>query len=293
MNRTPLFFAALFATTALAADAPQHPAAQPGLNSEKAPRVEAQPQGGQVSDRPTDALPISGSSKEIHAYLTKMTNETIKATDPMARVTDMLAKSDRERIHGQLQKDYPDIEQVVSDFRTAWREKYNDGFDMGRAESEFAFAGSRVLEGEISDQAMLASERLGPDAGPRTGLDKVDQATDKIEDKVTGDKKVATVQLPASREQKLESLSLHVADEGTLLTDWRLNTPDTLTAQRLHDNLKSRLTALLQSKDKWPAEQRDAYRVVSHQILAAISDQPMKPVPSPLDSRQTGLDVED
>lgn len=258
------------------------------------PNMDAQMQGMNSSDaqKSLQAIPISGSSKEIQAYLTKFTNETIKATDPLARCTDMLAKADRERIHPQLQK-YPDLDKTIADFRQAWRDKYHEGFDMGASDSEVAFAGSRVLQGDISDQAILASQQLGPMVEPkRDALEQMDKEAKKVEQKMTGDKRLATVVLPADREQRLEPVTLRLADEGTLVTDWRVNCPDTLTAQKLHDNLNARLSALVQQKDQWPAEPRDAYRIVTHQILASLADQPMPAGTSDMD-RQTGLDVED
>jgi len=276
------------------------------LMSAAALAIDPQPKGGDMqqpgdinitspdAQKSLQSIPVSGASKEIQAYLTKFTNETIKATDPMARCTDMLSKADRERIHSQLQKDYPDLQKTIADFRQAWKDKYHSGFDMGSSDTEVAFAGSRVLEGDVSDQAILASQQLGPSVEPkRDALEQMDKESKKVDQKVTGEKRLATVILPAAKEQQLDAVTLRVVDEGTLLTDWRVNCPDTLTAQKLHDNLSGRLSSLLQHKDQWPAESRDAYRIVSHQILAALTDQPVQSPTPMMDGRRTGLDVED
>ena len=76
----------------------------------------------------------------------------------------------------------------------------------------------------------------------------------------------ATGTIPASH--GLPELNLTFVGEGG---KWRLDIPDSVDAQKLHDTLTTTLTAL-QDTSHWPADKNDAYRAVSHHILAAVMD---------------------
>ena len=258
----------------------------------------------QVNDRLTtvDRAPTSPATKDLRFYMGKATNEAIASSRPITRLVDSMTKSDRERLEPQVQKDYPDLGKTLADFRQAWKDKYTDDFDLSRSMMEVAFADSRFIQGELSDQAIMASQRLGPmpTDEPRTQIqdtgDKVSDMTPKSREaqpQKNDINKSATVLLPAMREQQLTPVTLRFSDEGKILSDWRLNVPATLTAQKLHDNLNARLTAILADKDKWPAESRDAYHIVSHHVMAALADQPYQPMtPKAADQRDSSLDVE-
>ena len=258
----------------------------------------------QIKDRLTavDQAPTSPATKDLRFYMGKATNEAIGSSRPITRLVDSMTKSDRERLEPQVQKDYPDLSKTLADFRQAWKDKYKDDFDLSRSMMEVAFADSRFLQGELSDQAVMASQRLGPmpDDDPRTQIqdtgDRVSDMTPKsgeAQPQKNDIKKSATVLLPAMREQQLTPVTLRFSDEGKILSDWRLNVPETLTAQKLHDNLNARLTAILADKDKWPAESRDGYHIVSHHVMAALADQPYQPMtPKAADVRDSSLDVE-
>jgi hypothetical protein len=68
----------------------------------------------------------------------------------------------------------------------------------------------------------------------------------------------------------LPEVSLSMVKEGS---DWKLNVPDTLTPQRLQDNLSRELTKANQMKDQWPADATQAERALAHHVLLAIMDQ--------------------
>ena len=248
-----------------------------------------------------DQTPTSPAAKDLRFYMGKATNEAIGSSRPITRLVDLMAKSDRERLEPQVQKDYPDLNKTVAEFRQAWKEKYKEDFDLSRSMMEVAFADSRCLQGALSDQAVMASQRLGPTPAdlPRPQFedmgDKVSDTTPKVDTiKPLAAEKSATVLLPAMREQQLTPVTLRFSDEGRLTSDWRLTVPHTLTAQKLGDNLSGHLTAILADKANWPAESRDAYHIVSHHVMAALADQPYQPAGSKAtDQRKGNLDVED
>jgi hypothetical protein len=286
----------LLGTTAMAQDS-----AWPNMENNKNVGAEVnQPKAGAAA---VDRAAISPAAKDLRFYMGKATNEAIGSSRPITRLVDLLVRSDRERIEPQVQKEYPELKKTVADFRQAWKDKYKEDFDLSRSMMEVAFADSRCLQGELSDQAIMASQRLGP-APTEQARGQFEDMRDKTSDiapksaeaikPAANAEKSATVLLPGMREQQLTPVTLRFNDEGTILSDWRLNVPATLTAQKLHDNLQAHLTAILADKANWPAEPRDAYHIVSHHVMASLADQPYRPItPKATDMRERNLDVED
>jgi len=53
---------------------------------------------------------------------------------------------------------------------------------------------------------------------------------------------------------------------------WCIDLPDSVDAQQLQDNLVRHLTMINQDKSSWPADANDAYLLVSHHVMAALTD---------------------
>ena len=80
---------------------------------------------------------------------------------------------------------------------------------------------------------------------------------------------MATVVIPASH--GMPEATLHLSNEGTLADRWKIDVPDTLSAQQLRSNLEQQLSQL-GDKNSWPSDVNDAYRMVTHHVLLAISE---------------------
>lgn len=285
MSRLTVGMSVLLGATALAAE----PAASP-------------PEAVTGQTTALDQTLTSPAAKDLRFYMGKVTNEAITSSHPITRLVDLLDKADRQRIEPTVQKEYVVLDKTLADFRQAWKEKYNEDFDLSRSMMDVAFADARFLQGDISDQAILASQRLGPGSSQDMwktegevgkAMGKADEAVKDKAGQTERDKKLATVLVAGSREERLLPITLRFTDEGALISDWRLDCPDTLTARKLHDNLNARIAAITAGKANWPPEPRDAYRIVSHQVLASLADQPYQPMSDKLDARQGSLDVED
>jgi len=146
-------------------------------------------------------------------------------------MADHFTKADADRVKNG-KPDTKDLDDLADKFTNAWNAKYNDKFTVMSADKVFA-----------ADFLKLATDASG-----------------------TKDMPKATGTIPASH--GLPELMLTFVGEGG---KWRLDIPDTVDAQKLHDNLKTTLTAL-QDTSHWPADKNDAYRAVSHHILAAVMD---------------------
>jgi hypothetical protein len=59
---------------------------------------------------------------------------------------------------------------------------------------------------------------------------------------------------------------------GAAMSDWKVDLPNTVTADRLEKNLSMHLNEVDQMKDQWPADATEGYRMVSHHIFMALYD---------------------
>jgi len=55
---------------------------------------------------------------------------------------------------------------------------------------------------------------------------------------------------------------------------WKFDVPNTLTGQKLYNNLVSNLSYLNQRKNEWPADVNEGYRDVARAVTASLYDIP-------------------
>lgn len=74
--------------------------------------------------------------------------------------------------------------------------------------------------------------------------------------------------LMITAENDLPAVTLSLVKEQD---KWVLDLPATLTADQLRTNLNEHVRKLVDSKDRWPQSETEAYRLVTHHVLAAFS----------------------
>jgi len=77
-----------------------------------------------------------------------------------------------------------------------------------------------------------------------------------------------TMTVPASH--GLPAVTLSMVKQGS---DWKLNVPDTLTPERLQQNLTRELSRCNDMKAQWPQDANQAQKALAHHVLLAIMDQ--------------------
>ena len=55
---------------------------------------------------------------------------------------------------------------------------------------------------------------------------------------------------------------------------WKIDVPDNITGQQIHDNVKTALTHFGENTASWPADQTEAYRAFGHRLLLALTNVP-------------------
>jgi hypothetical protein len=90
--------------------------------------------------------------------------------------------------------------------------------------------------------------------------------------RATASGKMITVMIPPHH--NAAEAHLRLKREGN---DWKIDLPDSMTREQLTANLSRHLGDIQQQKENWPEQESDAYKMVSHQLLVALTDSALKP----------------
>jgi hypothetical protein len=248
------------------------------------------------------AVQAADDAEDIRDLLASAT-EAALTKDGFDDVVERLVDADRNR----LGKAMPKEEQLrtlngrVDHIRKAWRDKYGEDFDINNEEAVFTRQFVGIAQGEIQDPQVVsrnwpvrptqqraqglaadrpvdaadpaAADPARPDdaaqpAGARRGRDGAPEdgaAQQRILEK---GRDVGLVRLADSH--GLPGLTVSLIQENPDM--WRIDMPDSLNAQRLHDNLLKHLTQVGEHSAHWPADKNEAFRQVSHHVLMALLD---------------------
>jgi hypothetical protein len=200
----------------------------------------------------------------IYTMLGQVTNASLTKggfNDLVERFND----ADRNRI-GPWIKDKNNKEKLdvldgrIAQFQKDWKAKYGENFKIRKDDVVFGNPMFTVAQGEVGKDAQLAGERVpAPDQSkPVTGGDR----------NLEKGRNIAYVTVAASH--SLPELKVPLIHE--LPDVWKIDVPDSVTGQKLYDNLLKHLTMANEHKDQWPSDVNDAYRAISHHVLMAVLD---------------------
>ena len=216
-----------------------------------------------------DALGLEGdhpsaNSEEIYDVLAQVAQAALtkEGLDDMA---ERLVDADRNRL-GENQdalKSTEEIDGRIAQIQQDWKAKYNEDFDM---DEDAVFKGfAMVQEGEIG-QPRTAGDRV---ADPAEGVDAPRANTDgqTAADRNLNDpgRNIASVTIKESHGLPMVKVPM-IHEAG----GWKIDLPDSVDAAKFHEAVKTALTKVGDSKDQWPADKTEAYRHVTHSILAGL-----------------------
>jgi hypothetical protein len=190
---------------------------------------------GTVAPNGTAAAPDAEGIRDVLAQVAEA-SVTKGGLDDLG---ERLAKPDRDRLKQGLNQTFSDVDGRVDQFRKDWQAKYNQEFDIKNEEQVFPNSMFAIAQSEVA---------AGADAGRNT----------------------ATVQIQASH--GLPALTVPMVHEAP--DRWKVDVPDTLTADKLKANVLAHLTAADEMRDQWPSDVNEAYAMVTHHVLMALMDQP-------------------
>jgi hypothetical protein len=167
------------------------------------------------------------------------------------------------------------INDLAVSLNETFKSKYNHDFDMDYSKV-FTQDFLSIMTGEVSDPSLLAGKwpvdasMLSSSAGKLTPQDAQLAKDRAFGGDVNLDKgrNVAIAHIKASH--GLPGITASLIHEN--LGGWKFDVPNTLTAQKLHDNLMNNLRHVDQHKAELPGDINDAYRHVTHAVVAALYD---------------------
>lgn len=148
-------------------------------------------------------------------------------------LTNHLVDADKKRLEAPA-VNLTDLNAAIDQFKKNWQNKYNDPA-FGAQDKDKVYAADFV-------------------------------ALQAADGQVEG--KQGTAIIKASH--GMPDLTLTFVSQGG---KWRLDVPDTATAEQLNQNLAAAVKELNKDPSTWPADKNDAVRLVSHKILAVVSGQ--------------------
>jgi len=240
------------------------------------------------AEKAKETVTRSSSKEEINDVLAQVAEAamTKKGLNDMA---ERFVDADRNRL-GQNKDAFKnaELDGLVAQLEQDWKAKYGHEFDI-KDEDKVYDGFAMITEGEITKESaqqagakVEANTDRNPDGSVKaevkvdnnTGVDvpKPNTNGQTAADKNLNDpgRNIASVTIPASH--GLPEVKVPLIHEAG---GWKIDIPDSLTTDKLRDNVKNALNMCKEHKDQWPADENEAFRGVSHKILAAIMDQPL------------------
>jgi len=172
------------------------------------------------------------------------------------------------------------LSDLVASINDSFKAKYNHGFDIDVSKDYFNNNFIHVLSGEVSDPQLLVGKwpveansmhDMGKGDAGKVNQSDVDQAKNKAfggDVNLEKGRKVAIAHIPESH--GLDSVTLSLIDEK--LGGWKFDVPNTMTAEKLYNNLIDNLTYMNSMKDKWPSDINEAHRQFTHAVALSLCD---------------------
>lgn len=235
-------------------------------SSATAPQPPAFPAGVEADDDPSEErqtlFDTLGDATE--AALTK---------DGFDDFVERLVDQDRNRIgeDGFAERKFHDLNARADAIRQAWKNRFGD--DEFDADEEQAFGKLAVIVGKIDDAKALASawpvppvtDASGAAPGepvPAAAKETAGNQDPDLDSNLEKGRGVAIATIPASH--GLPALNVSFIHE---LPGWRVDVPNTLSGQQLHDSLLKHLTHVADAQADWPADKNEAALLIAHHVF--------------------------
>ena len=244
-----------------AADEAQRTSARESEN--KAPEF---PAGFQLKD--------VGDLNDIRGELGNVANKAVTKDDFGSLLSELTAQ-DKDRMKDYKQQDFKTLDGVIDQFRKDWQAKYGHDFNI-KDQTQVYGDQFKIIQGVVTDPAVALANwpvQSTAKSEARTGTDQARLAGSEQnregaanDAKLDKGREVAMVRIPASH--GLPAVTASMIHEKP--DHWRFDIPNNINSQEIHTQLQNHLTYLDQHKDMWPADENDAYRDVTHHVVAAL-----------------------
>jgi hypothetical protein len=225
------------------------------------------------------------ADKSIEKLFRSATNDSMNKTG-FDNIVASLVDQDRDRLKASLSggtlgnidgNKNKQLTDLIADIEGSWKSKYNQNFDADYTKV-FTANALHIQTGEVADPQLLIGKWPVDPRTPGSAAGKVTQSDiDQAQNRLMGGnvnlekgRNVAIAHLMGSTRLNGANASL-VHEAG----GWKFDVPNTLTAQRLYNNLVSNLAYLDQRKNEWPADVNEGYRDFARAVTASLYDIPL------------------
>jgi len=239
---------------------------------------------------------------DIRKTIAKVTEDAVTKGD-FHKLTKNFVDADYDRVKNFKAGDnFAQLDGRIEQFNKDWKAKYNEDFGFTRARNDVlndSFA--RITQGEIGE-ARVAGEKV-PSAEPqnvkggtaddlkKSGAAAPDANSDKtfggrtnrepgrnvasfiITPSAKASASIQPGQAPAVSMQAQKETAVPMIHQ--LPDSWKIDIPDNIDGQKLHDNLVKHLTMVDEDRANWPADKYDAYREVTRHVVMALMESGM------------------
>jgi hypothetical protein len=232
----------------------------------------------QAASRGTPGAPDAEGIRDVVAQVTEAALTKGGLDDMVERFVD----ADRNRL-GQnnaldTAKDDPTLTGRIDQFRKDWKAKYGKDFNIKDEEAALPASTFMIAQGEIPRGAAGASVDVNrqSDGSVKVDVDNrsgVDQPGSNAADTNRNDpgRNIAMVRVASSHGlPDLQVPMIHEAPDR-----WKIDVPESLTADKLRQNVLDHLT-MADNPAQWPDDVNQAYAQVAHHVLMAVLDKPAR-----------------
>jgi len=241
----------------------------------------------------------SKHAEAIHDVMAQVA-EAAMTKDGLDDIAERFVDADRNRLgeNKDALKNDDALNGKIQELSDAWKAKYGSEFDIKDEDKTYNLAFAQITEGE-QGSARTASDKISGDANKTgdaasasgkvggVGADasvNTDTGTAKVNvDNNTGVDKPNSNAADANRNDAGRNMAtVHIAaSHGLPALDvpfiheaggWKIDLPDSVDANKLKANVAAALNDISMKKDQWPADADEAYRHVTHRVLAALLD---------------------
>jgi len=189
------------------------------------------------------------------------------------RINKSLNSGTLNNINGSKNQRLTDL---IASIEGGWKSKYNAKFDIDLGKvytNDFI----HIQTGEVSDPNLLVGKwPVMPSIGTGNAGKLTQADADEAHKRMFGGnvnlekgRNIAVAQFQTN--QYFSGLNASLIHEAG---GWKFDVPNTLTAQKLYDNLVNNLSTLDRSRDQWPSDVNEGYRRFTQAVVAAMYDAP-------------------
>jgi hypothetical protein len=213
--------------------------------------------------------------------------EAALTEDGFDDLVERLVDQDRNRI-GQnnfTDRKFTELNGRAAQLRKAFRDKYGADFDINQEERVFNNRYT-ILQGEVSDPALIvnnwpvpASRDMGDMARTTETEPQARPAAGRDTPNILGEDRTERMNLEKGRNVAILGFpgmgnvpEMHVSLIHEMPDAWKIDIPNNIGGQRLHDSLLRNLTHVGNNVNQWPADADDARRMIGHYVISALYD---------------------